>query len=574
MRLLDLLAKPFRRAPRETAAERAAWIDSAVRGIAAQSHREQLAQLRTASRSFEAGETPAWVSSWATTAAGINEDLHNQLPTLRARSRNLARNNEWVKRYRIQLVDNVLGAAGIRLQMRLRQPARGRQPTAGTAPLDSEANALLESAWSAWGKRGNCDVSGRLCWKEIETLMLWTLAADGEILYRYRPGAGPYRMQIQLLDPTLLDVTIRREYQGRRVRMGVEIDDDGKPVAYWLRAAKAGDLGMDSSTVGAHLRIPAEQIRHRFLVEEVDQIRGVPQLAIGARRLHMLHDFEDAAAVACSNSAKRLGFFVSPSGDAPPGFADQIVSSVLDAAHAAGKVLTPEEIQQITASAEKYTTTVPGTFDSLPTGYDFRQYDSPWPNIDSTEYVKSQVRGWSAAQGASYVSIGNDLADVNYSSARVGILDEREHYKELQARLISWLHEDVFETVLPYLAAATPGLQVSRLPDYLAAATWQARRWQGIDPVKEALADETNLQNGLTSRSRIIMSRGEDPDEIAAERDADVSLFGPLPTATPGATAMAADPADPADPAEPAESAPAKKSPQRNFLPSSHLRPV
>ena len=70
------------------------------------------------------------------------------------------------------------------------------------------------------------------------------------------------------------------------------------------------------------------------------------------------------------------------------------------------------------------------------------------------------------------------------------------------------------------------------------------------------------------------MSRGEDPDEIAAERDADVALFGPLPTATPGATAMAADPADPADPAEPAESAPAKKSPQRNFLPSSHLRPV
>ena len=62
--------------------------------------------------------------------------------------------------------------------------------------------------------------------------------------------------------------------------------------------------------------------------------------------------------------------------------------------------------------------------------------------------------------------------------------------------------------------------------------------------------------------------------EPPTERDADVSLFGPLPTATPGATAMAADPADPADPSEPAESAPAKKSPQRNFLPSSHLRPV
>ena len=73
MRLLDLLAKPFRRAPRETAADRAAWLESAVRGMAAQAHHAQLAQLRTASRSFEAGETPAWVASWATTAAGIND---------------------------------------------------------------------------------------------------------------------------------------------------------------------------------------------------------------------------------------------------------------------------------------------------------------------------------------------------------------------------------------------------------------------------------------------------------------------------------------------------------------------
>jgi len=75
VRFLDILAKPFRRAPRETAADRAAWIDSAVRGMAAQAHHAQLSQLRTASRSFEAGETPAWVSSWATTAAGINEGL-------------------------------------------------------------------------------------------------------------------------------------------------------------------------------------------------------------------------------------------------------------------------------------------------------------------------------------------------------------------------------------------------------------------------------------------------------------------------------------------------------------------
>ena len=36
------------------------------------------------------------------------------------------------------------------------------------------------------------------------------------------------------------------------------------------------------------------------------------------------------------------------------------------------------------------------------------------------------LRGWAAARGASYVSLGNDLSDVNYSSAQVGIIAERE----------------------------------------------------------------------------------------------------------------------------------------------------
>ena len=567
MRLLDRLVKTFRRPARETAAERAEWIENAVRGVAARAQQEQVARLRHAARSFEGAETPPWVASWATTAAGINEDLQHQLPILRARSRQLARNNEWARRYRLQLVDNVLGVAGIRLQMRVRQPANPRQPSDGTLPLDTETNALIEKGWERWGRRGSCDVSGKLSWKEIEKLMLWTLATDGEILYRFRIVQSPFRIQLQILDPTLLDVTLRREYQGRRVRLGVEIDDDGRPVAYWLRAAKAGDLANDLSAIGAHVRLPADQVRHRFVVEEVDQLRGVPPLAIGARRLHMLHDFEEAAAVACSNSAKRLGFFVSPTGEAPETIADQMVSSVLEAAKAAGKVLTPEEVRQLNAAAEKYTTTVPGTFDTIPTGYDFRQYDSPWPNVDSTQYVKGQVRGWSAAQGVSYVSIGNDLSDVNYSSARVGILDEREHHKEWQATLISFLHQEVFEEILPYIVAATPGLEMSRLADYLAAATWQARRWQGIDPVKEASADEKNLQNSLTSRSRIIMSRGEDPEEVAAEIAADEALFGPLPR--PSALTLAASDTS-ADPDAAGDAAPAR----RNFLPRFTLRPV
>jgi lambda family phage portal protein len=504
---------------KETASARAEWLNKAIDTAASRAHQAMMSEMHAAKRGFESAETPAWTSSWETTSNEINIDLAQQLPTIRSRSRNLARNNEWAERYLIQLKDNVIGSNGIRLQMRLTKRNGEPEPT----------NDRIEKAWTVWGERGNCEVSGKLTWQQIEMLVLETLARDGEFLIRFRYGVGPFGFQIQILNPALLDVTHNGRNGNNRIRMGIEINDDGKPIAYYIRAGKSGEAAPSPYTVsGQHVRIPADEIIHGFEMREVDQLRGVPWLSIGARRLWLLQDFEQAAAVASSNAAKRQGFFVSPTGDAPAGFADTIVSSVLDAARAQGKVLTPEEIERIVSAAEKYTTTMPGQFDTLPQGYDFKSYESVWPNIDANSYVKQQVRGFAAARGVSYATLGNDLEAVNYSSARVGIIDEREHYKTLQTLLINALHHEVYKRWLPYAVLATPSLSAQRIDAYLDGATWQPRRWVGIDPIKEAKANEINLAMRLTSRRRIQLERGDDPDEIAQEIAAEEKLYGPI----------------------------------------------
>lgn len=517
---------------RETAADRSAWISGAIGEATSRAQAQYLEAVRASQRSFETAETPAWTESWPTKGSAINDDLQRQLPTLWARSCGLARNNEWAQRYLIELDDNVLGPNGIVLQMRLNN-AQGKP--------DTDTNRLLEAEWAKWCE-ADADVFG-LSWAEAETLALSTIARKGELLYRLLPGRGPRRFQIQLLDPTLIDVTLNREYGGRRIRMGKEIDDAGRPVAYWLQMSKAGDQPSEYVSIGRHVRIPAAEIRHRYLVEEVGQLRGIPWMTVGARRLWMLHDFEEAAAVASSNAAKRQGFFYSPNGEAPPGFADTVVSSVLDAAKAAGKVLSAEEIQQITAAAEKYATTVPGQFDTLPLGYQFQAFESKWPEISAEGYIKGQVRGWAAARGMSYVSIGNDLEAVNYSSAQVGILGEREHHKKTQVRLRDWLHREVFAAALPWLVLGNRKLSAARIEEYRAAATWQPRRWAPIDPVKAATAADTRLRLSLTSRRRLILEAGEDPDEIAAEVAAERAIYGDIPAASaPATTSTTADP--------------------------------
>lgn len=497
----------------ETAAERREWLETSVQAIGEAVLSRQI-QHAHASRSFEAAETPAWVESWPSHAAPINDDLSRQLITMRSRARGLARNNEWAVGYLIKLDDNVLGANGITLQMRLKN---------ADGSADDKTNALIEANWRKLCKK--IDVSG-LSFRAVESLALKALATDGEFMYMLRPHSGPMGFQIQLFQMDLLDVNLRRDYGGNRVRMGVEIDHDGKPVAYWLLAAKAGDTPSDFVSVGRHVRVSADKIRHCFLPSEIGQLRGYPWLAAGSQRLWMLSDFEKSAAVASSNAAKRQGFFYTPDGEAPTGFSDTIVSGVLDAAKAAGKVLSPDEIKAIVSAAEKYTTTMPGQYDTLPNGTQFISNDSKWPDISASGYAKDQVRGWSVARGASYVSLGNDLEAVNYSSAQVGIGDEREHYKSIQALLIGWLHTEVFDAALPYLIVNTPGLKFHEEDRYLDAATWQPRRWNAIDRVKESVANENNLRNKLTSRRRIILERGDDPEEIEAEIAEEAKLYG------------------------------------------------
>lgn len=506
---------------RETAADRQQWIETTLQTAVRQLSQGVAADLRQARRGFETAETPAWTSSWSTHAAHINDDLARQWGTMRSRAVGLARNDEWAVRYLIQLDDNVLGEDGIQLEMALKKP---------DGSVDTEANAAYEAFWRRWGQRGNCEVSGKHSWREVESLILGSDERSGEVLYRLRPGSGPFGFRIQLLRPELLDVTLRRTWEGRRVRMGVELDDDGVPVAYWLQASKAGDGSDygDAITVGKHLRMPASEIRHFFNATEIDQVRGVPGLSVGARRLWLLHDFEESAAVATSNAAKRQGFFVSPDGNAPPGFADTIVSSVLEAARASGKVLSPEEIQTLTAAAEKHATTMPGQFDTLPIGYDFKPFESKWPEVSAEGYIKQQVRGWAAARGVSYHTLGNDLSEVNYSSAQVGIVDERNHFRVRQQRLISWLHEQVMPHVLKRAALYQPGVRASRLDEALAAAQWRPRTWAPIDPNKAADSEDTRLRNKTISRRRIWLERGLNPEDIEAEILAEEKRFGPL----------------------------------------------
>src|SRR5205085_1734576 len=110
-------------------------------------------------------------------------------------------------------------------------------------------------------------------------------------------------------------------------------------------------------------------------------------------------------------------------------------------------------------------------------------------------------------------------AQVNYSTARVALLEERDMWMSLQ----KWYIE---HCCIPRLRDFLRAEEVvGRLKDYSGfadQARFQPKTWGWVDPLKEVNAKVMALGSQLTSRTRIAAEGGEDIedilDELAAEQ--------------------------------------------------------
>ncbi len=446
-------------------------------------------------RTFTGAQQSRLTQSWTSTNVHLNQDLYRHLRILRARSRDLAKNNEYARKFLAMVKNNVVGPSGFSLQVKAMQ-------SDGT--LDKFDSARCEEGFAQWGRRGNCEVTGKLSWVDVQKVVAETVARDGEVLVRHARGRGkgPHNFQLQLLDPALLDETLYKDLpNGNKIRMGVEIDSWRKPVAYWLMAENAFDIFNDGYYSLKHTRVPASEVWHFFLPDFIDQLRGMPWMVAGMYRLNMLGGFDESAIVNARASAGKMGFFQSPDGDAKP-LADIVTNN--------GTAQAPDE--EFIEEAD------PGTFKVLPPGFEFKEYSPEYPNELYGTFVKACLRGIASGLNVSYATLANDLEATSFSSMRGGMLEEREVWKGLQTWMIESFCMHVYSNWLPeaLLSGALDPLPFSKLKKF-DAAVWQGRRWPWVDPLKDVQAHETAIKTGLTSRTRILLDQGLDPEEIWQE---------------------------------------------------------
>ena len=440
-------------------------------------------------RSFNGAGINRLTSSWVSQPKPIDADIKEGLRILRARSRDLAQNNDYARRFLSITRSNVIGPKGIKLQARSKDKG----------VLDRVANEAIEREFAEWGKWGNLDVTGQHSWRSLLDLYITTLAKDGEVLLvQYTKWSGnKHRFALEFLDVETLDVDLNEKLKnGNTIRMGIEFNPRRKPVAYYFLTLSDSS---ESYQFGPkkYQRVLAHRVIHRFLHESAWQSRGIPWMASTMLRLQMLGGYEEAELVSARVASSKMGFFETEG-------AGEYVGDDTD-----------DEGNTITDAT-------PGTFETLPAGMKFSAFDPTHPSTAYDSFIKGCLRGVAAGVGMSYHTLANDLEGVNYSSGRLGALEDREVWKSLQDWIIESFCEGVYQTwlhnaLLVGIKTESGGtLRASNIEKYR-RVSWQARRWAWVDPQKDMKSNIDGIDARIKSTSEVIRERGKDPEEVFEE---------------------------------------------------------
>ena len=447
---------------------------------------------QTFKRSYQGANTGRLFADFLTSSTSADQEVKDNIRLLRDRARELARNDSYIARYLNLMVSNVVGKHGIRISAKARNDDQS---------LDIGANLLIERAWKEWTQIGNCTANGRMSFLDCQKIFIESLARDGEVIIRkIKNPNSPFGFQIQFLEADHLDEKKNDNAKnGNRIKMGVEVDANDKPVAYHLYKNHPHDRTYVNQN--EYIRVPADEIIHAYLPTRAEQTRGVSLIATAMSNVKMLNGYLEAEIVAARVGASKMGFFVSPDGDGYVGDDDM------------------EDTFNPVTNANA------GTFEQLPAGMDFKAFDPNHPTSAFESFTTSVLRSIASGLNISYHALSNDLTSVNYSSIRQGALEDRSMYQIYQQFVIDHFINPVFKSWLEMvISSGYINLPISKYEKFARSINYIPRSFSWIDPLKEMQSSVLGLQNGTMTYSDISAAYGRDTEELFEQHQKEVEL--------------------------------------------------
>ena len=276
-----------------------------------------------------ASKRKTWAAKWNTSSGSAKRDIEENRKTLRERSRDLAMNAP-------------LGAAAIN-STRTSCVGSGLVPAPkldydflGISKEEAkEIERQIKREWSLWADSTLCDNNDQNNFYELQQIAFNDWLRNGEefvlIKYAKKPDPNmPYQLRIKLVEADRVrspddysgdysTISDRITPDGNRIMNGVEIDKEGRVIAYHIASFYPGEyLTGDRKWT----RVPRRgkqtgnpNILHIFNAERADQYRGVPFLAPVIESLKQLTRYTDAEIMAALINAMFTIFITTENGE-------------------------------------------------------------------------------------------------------------------------------------------------------------------------------------------------------------------------------------------------------------------
>lgn len=435
-------------------------------------------------------------TDWIATHTSLDAEMKHNLKGIRAKCREIAYTNNYIRRYIALCETNIIGQNGITLQPQARF---------SNGDLDNYANKVIADAFYDWGVKKLCDVTSQMTYVELLKMIVRSVITDGEIFVLILRGDyNKYGITLQLIPADLVDdsYNVDRTAQGTTIIMGIEKNLTGKPLAYYINQPYVG-----------RVRIDAADMIHIYRKERLDQTRGLPWFLSSLSTLRHLDKYIEAEVIASRVAAAQMGVIETEAGE-------YVGDALIDGA-------TVMDVE-------------PGVWRTLLPGQKFTQFSPDHPNLSFAEFSKGLLRDIAAGLGVSYNSLVSDLESVNYSSLRQGALEDRAMWQTLQQWIIDTLLNRVYEEWLK-MALTTRALTLREGLDYYNKPAWYPRRWDWVDPVKDITAVKMAIELGIKSRTQVLAELGYDIQEVYEQLKAEQNLYSDIILKNGGSDATITD---------------------------------
>lgn len=442
------------------------------------------------------------VSAWRAFRQSADAEILPEQDQLVSRARELDRNSG-IARGGIQtIIDNVVGA-GLRLNPRPNYQLLGK-----SKEWADEWSRNVRSHWLTWAETTACDAADTLIFDQITAQVLRTQFVSGDAVNypAWIPNSRDgWSTKIQAIDPDRLSTPSDRPTEPN-IRKGIEIDEYGAPVAYYIRSTHPNDFnGLSSTSLPRWKRIPKytdwgrRQLIHCYDKERSDQSRGKPLLSAVLSNFKGLDRY-----MAAEIQAAVVNAMVA-----------MIIETPLDQASIEG-LFQNDATAYLKARDDHAVTLESGTMATLFPGDKLNSFAPTRPAAAFGAFQENVGRIIAVGADLPYELLFKDFTKANYSSMRAAFLEAWRAFNRRRDDLGTQWGDPMFALWLE--EAVNRGLVEA--PDfYENQAAYTRCRWIGpgrgqVDPMKEAQASGERIKNRTSTHEDECAEQGKDWEEV------------------------------------------------------------